>query len=97
MFLYRMDGHACFYEGRINGIIGPSESGKTWLALLACVQTINMRRHVLYLDFEDSAISIVTRLKALGLDEATIIERFHYIRPDEPLTPVGQAGSSPRP
>lgn len=39
-----------------------------------------------YVDFEDEATTVVSRLLALGLDAGAITERFHYVRPDEPLT-----------
>jgi hypothetical protein len=67
------------------------ESGKGWLALGAAAERIESGEHVLYVDFEDEATTVVSRLLALGVDAAAITERFHYVRPDEPLTDAGRA------
>lgn len=82
--LRRADGTALFYRGRINGLIGESESGKTWLALLATAQQLADGGHVVYLDFEDTAAGLVGRLRALGTTD-TAMTRLHYIGPDEAL------------
>jgi hypothetical protein len=83
--LARADGHRLFYRGKVNGFIGESESGKTWIALLAVKQELTIGHPVLYLDFEDSAPGIIKRLQALGVsgDE---LDRFAYISPEESLT-----------
>lgn len=82
--LLRDDGKALFYPGRVNGIIGESESGKTWVALLAVKQALQLGQRVLYLDFEDTAAGIIGRLKAMsvGLHNLTT---FAYVAPDEQL------------
>jgi len=41
--------------------------------------------HVVYLDFEDSEGGIVGRLLTLGAHRGTILERFDYLRPTDPL------------
>lgn len=87
--LRRQDGAALFYLGRVNGLIGPSESGKSWVALMGVAQELEDGQHVTYLDFEDTASSIVKRLIGLGIDPESIAERFHYIGPDE--TPAPEA------
>jgi hypothetical protein len=46
---------------------------------------------VVYIDFEDSAPTIVGRLLALGVAPETIDRLFLYIRPDGPLTPQALA------
>jgi hypothetical protein len=43
---------------------------------------------VLYVDFEDGALSIVGRLMALGAERDAVLQRFVYVRPDEPLADV---------
>lgn len=78
----RDDGIGLFYPGRMNSIASESEAGKTWLALLACLQEINQGHHVLYLDFEDDAGGVVGRLLALGAHRDDVLARFHYIRPE---------------
>ncbi|MFF4847968.1 DNA primase [Streptomyces sp. NPDC001194] len=78
----RDDGAGLFYPGRMNSIASESEAGKTWFALIACLQEINKGNHVMYLDFEDDAGGVVGRLLALGAVPADVLERFHYVRPE---------------
>ena len=81
----RDDGQPMLYAGKCHAFNGESESGKSWAALIACVQTIRAGGHVLYLDFEDTADTVVTRLLALGAKPAQVLERFHYAQPHEPI------------
>jgi len=37
----RTDGTALFYKGRVNGVFGDPESGKTWLAQVAGIEAMN--------------------------------------------------------
>ncbi|WP_191565148.1 AAA family ATPase [Janibacter melonis] len=83
--LTRGDGHAAFYRGRVNGLIGPSESGKTWVALHAVHQALDLDQAVTYIDFEDSEKGIVGRLLTLGAHPDQLLEHFRYIGPDEPF------------
>jgi hypothetical protein len=78
----RDDGVGLFYPGRMNSVASESEAGKTWFALIACLQEINDGNHVLYLDFEDDAGGVVGRLLCLGAHPDDILERFHYVRPE---------------
>lgn len=78
----RDDGVGLFYPGRMNSVASESEAGKTWFALIACLQEINDGNHVLYLDFEDDAGGVVGRLLCLGARPADVLERFHYVRPE---------------
>lgn len=83
-FLPREDGTRLIYRGKVNGLLGESESGKTWLALYAVQQALAVGNRVIYLDFEDSAKGILSRLRALGaLDEH--LGRLTYAQPDETL------------
>ncbi|MGA5339029.1 DnaB-like helicase N-terminal domain-containing protein [Streptomyces griseoincarnatus] len=77
----RNDGVGMFYPGRVNGIQGESEAGKSWVALICCLVEINRRNHVFYLDFEDSEEGIVGRLMLLGANPDDVRTYFHYIRP----------------
>ena len=61
--LKREDGNCLLYAGKVNAIFGESESGKTWIALEAIRQELLKNNVVFYLDFEDSARSIINRLK----------------------------------
>lgn len=91
-YLLRDDGHALFYPGRVNGIVAPSESGKTWVALLAAVQAVEAGERVTILDFEDSHSGIHGRLTALGLTPTQIRDHIAYIGPDEPFHPFLPTG-----
>lgn len=81
-FLTREDGQRLFYAGKVNGLIGESESGKTWVALLAVAQALTEGHPVLYLDFEDTAAGILARLRLMGTSDADLA-RLAYISPDE--------------
>jgi hypothetical protein len=84
-FLARADGHRLFYRGKINALLGESESGKTWVALHAVAQSLHLQEKVIYLDFEDSGKGILSRLRALGLEDRHF-ENFTYANPDQNLT-----------
>ena len=82
--LRREDGNCLLYAGKINAIFGESESGKTWIALEAIRQELEKNNIVFYLDFEDSARSILNRLKTLRVPTDKF-KLFRYANPDEPL------------
>lgn len=84
-FLSRNDGHRLFYRGKINALLGESESGKTWVALLAVKQALEIAQKVIYLDFEDSGKGILARLRSLGVEDRRF-ENFTYANPDQNLT-----------
>ena len=77
----RDDGVGLFYPGRVNGIQGESEAGKSWVALVSCLVEINRGNHVFYLDFEDSEEGVISRMLMIGAIHQDIADRFHYIRP----------------
>lgn len=83
--LTRTDGQPLWYAGKINGLIGESESGKTWVALLGVAQELGAGSRVLYLDFEDAAPGIVSRLKALGVADCDLATYLDYCDPAESL------------
>lgn len=76
--LQREDGTSLFYPGKVNGLLGESESGKTWIALLAVTQALQAGRSVLYLDFEDTYSGITGRLTSMHAP----LDRFYYTAPD---------------
>ena len=84
-FLSRNDGHRLFYKGKINALLGESESGKTWVALLAVKQALEIEQKVIYLDFEDSGKGILSRLRSLGVADHRF-QTFTYANPDQNLT-----------
>lgn len=82
--LERTDGKHLFYAGKVNALIGESESGKTWVALVAVLAELREGHVVLILDFEDTARGVVGRLRALGAGDDEL-RRLVYVSPDEPL------------
>jgi hypothetical protein len=89
--LRRSDGYALIYPGRVHAMFGEPEACKGWLALAACVQELAEGRRVLYVDFEDTAASVVGRLLALGADQGAVLDGFVYVRPEEGLNEHSQA------
>lgn len=81
----RDDGQPLLYPGKAHAFNGEPESGKSWAALLACVQAVNDEHHVIYIDFEDTAPTVVQRLVQLGARPDAILDRFTYISPSDPL------------
>lgn len=78
----RDDGIGLFYPGKMNSVAGESEGGKTWLALIGCAVEMKRGNHVVYMDFEDDAGGVVSRLLLLGATPDDIREKFHYVRPE---------------
>lgn len=89
--LRRADGVGLLYAGHVNWFSGEPESLKSWLALVACVQELEAERHVVYIDLEDNARSVILKRlhRDLGVDAARLTSFFHYIRPDGPITTGG--------
>lgn len=85
VILTRDDGACLLYAGKLHFLAGEPESGKSWLALVACAEQIGCGRHAVYIDFEDSGLAVAGRLVALGVEPAALIERFAYMRPGVPL------------
>ena len=83
--LKRADGNSLFYAGKINALIGESESGKTWVALEAVRQELEKNNPVFYLDFEDSKRGMFNRLKTMQTPSEDF-RGFHYANPDSPLS-----------
>jgi hypothetical protein len=79
------DGRGLFYAGRVNGVHSDSGIGKSWLVALATAQEIGAGRHVIVIDLEDDAPSMVSRLRDLGVAPERIGECLHYHRPTEPF------------
>ncbi|MFF7754373.1 AAA family ATPase [Streptomyces sp. NPDC007971] len=84
----RADGVGVLYPGRMSTVAAESEAGKTWFALVLVLQELNRGNHVVYMDFEDEAAGVVGRLLSMGANIDDVLERFHYIRPEEPLSAV---------
>jgi hypothetical protein len=85
LLLERSDSQALLYPGRVHVLAGEPGSAKGWLACAACAERISMGEPVVYLDFEDTAASIVSRLRALAVADEDVAKWFSYVRPEEPL------------
>lgn len=88
--LARNDGSCLLYAGKIHWLAGEPEAAKGWTALLAAKEQIEAGEHVVWADFEDEARTVVGRALSLGIEPGAIEERFHYLRPDEPLSDAGR-------
>lgn len=93
--LMRSDGVFLLYDGAVHTISGESESGKTWLTLIAALQLIADQQRVVFIDFEDRADRVIGRLMALGATPDQIRDHFSYIRPDRPLDDDGRTQLTP--
>lgn len=82
--LHRADSQPLVYTGKINSLFGESGSGKTWVALLACAQAIWDGHGAVFIDLEDSPVSVAERLMLLGVTRDELYTRFAYIRPSDP-------------
>lgn len=89
--LTRTDGAGLVYPGKLHSFAGESESLKSWLLQLAAVEELGAGGRVLWLDYEDSAPSVVGRLLALRCSPESILAGFRYLRPAGPLGPVRDA------
>jgi 5S rRNA maturation endonuclease (ribonuclease M5) len=85
LYLARTDGLCLVYAGKTHSFNGESESGKTWGACICCAEAIHRHEHVLYIDFEDDANGVTSRMLALGCTWDQLEDYFHYIRPEEPI------------
>lgn len=77
---------ALLYAGRINALNGESGSGKSWVAMQTAAEVMSDGGHVIYVDLEDHAGSVVARFRDLGLPDPVIVQHLHYINPDRALT-----------
>ena len=84
------DSHHLFYRGKVNGVAGDSNGGKSWLALAVCTQAIATAT-VVYVDLEDDQLGTVERLVDLGADPEAILNRFVYIHPFERYDRLAEA------
>lgn len=89
--LQRTDGHHLLYPGRINGLIGESESGKTWVAMHAAAQAMLGGESVVYIDHEDTPHGVVGRFRALGVPDELLAGLLTYLNPDESLGALQRA------
>lgn len=82
----RTDGENLLYPGRSHSVHGESESGKSLLMQALAAELITAGERVLYLDYEDTALSVVGRLRAMGTPKDAIVSMLDYWNP-EPARP----------
>ncbi|HWC35937.1 MAG TPA: AAA family ATPase [Mycobacteriales bacterium] len=87
----RTDGVALGYPGRVNGIVGESETFKGWFVQALVAQVLATGGRALYLDFEDNARGIAERLRDLGVATEAVRTRLSYRRPEGPFGHAEQA------
>lgn len=90
-FLTRTDGVALLYRGKAHALSGEPEAGKGWFALAASAEVLSAGGCVAYVDFESDAPEVAARMRALGVPRDALLDRFVYLRPDEPLGDEAQA------
>jgi hypothetical protein len=79
----RKDGISLLYPGLTHSFFGESESGKSLILQLECINLLRQGFDVLYLDFEDQPQGVVGRFIEFGCDKELIRRHLVYVRPDE--------------
>lgn len=85
-YTHRTDGHALFYAGKVNGVFGDPESGKSWLAQTAIVEALNDGGTAAMIDVDhNGADHTSARLILLGArpDHLADQTRFRYYEPED--------------
>lgn len=86
------DGHRMLYAGKSHALIGETEAGKSWLALMNCAAEMATGNHVGYVHFEESDPSgTLERLRLLEVAVEAIRELFHFAGPESRITPTAVA------
>ena len=87
----RSDGIRLLYPGRLNSLLGETESCKSWVAQAIVAQELAADHHVIYADFEDGPESTVERLRALGVPAERIAARLTYLNPGGKFDELAEA------
>lgn len=85
-YVRRDDGTALFYKGKVNGIFGDPESGKTWVAQLAIVEALNAGERAAMIDADHNGPDhTAARLILLGarMEHLADPDRFRYYEPED--------------
>lgn len=78
----RSDGVNLLYRGKVSSIAGEPESCKGWFAMYAAKSVLARYQHVVYVDFEDSAKGILSRMRAMRVSDEVLVRYFHVVNPD---------------
>lgn len=84
--LTRTDGHALFYAGKINGLFGDPEHGKTWVGQAAVVEALNQGGTAAMIDVDHNGMNHTTaRLMLLGAHPKHLADpnRWRYYEPED--------------
>lgn len=89
--LTRRDGKNLLYPFAVHSISGEPGSLKTFVALLAVIQELEAGNNTAFIDFEDRAQSVGSRLLQLGANPDHLRDptRWRYVRPEIALDPAG--------
>lgn len=87
----REDGACLLYAGKTHTIFGEAASGKSWIALHITAQELRNEKKVVYIDYEDDPLSIVMRLRSLGVAVEMMDRGLLYIRPEESIQQYQEA------
>lgn len=87
----RTDGRGLFYAGKTHSIYGDPGSGKSLVAQYVCAQVLLEGGLALYVDYEDTALGVVSRFRSLGVPDDVIKSGLTYIRPKTALTGPAEA------
>ncbi len=86
--LHRTDGLAILYPGKDHALIGASEAGKSWVALLAALEVYRAGGVVVWADWEDDETTFLLRWVAIGGDPDDLLTgRLVYIVPEGDPSP----------
>lgn len=78
----RSDGIQFLYPGREHAILGGTEAGKTWVALMCVAAELDAGNVVVYIHFEESdPASTVERLRLLGVSDEVMAGRLRFVAP----------------
>lgn len=81
----RQDGTKLFYPGTVNGLVGDSEAGKTFLALSVLAEQLLLGQGALVVDVDyNGAVSVADKLRRFGVSKEVLLDpsKFRYAAPD---------------
>jgi hypothetical protein len=84
--LRRTDGNGVFYTAQANVVVGDPESGKTWIASAAVVESLCLGGRAVVLDLDHNGPhSTISRLLDMGAPESALRDptRFRYTEPED--------------
>lgn len=86
--LRRSDGGSLLYPGKLHSLQAEPSSGKSWVALYAVAEVLDLGGAAGYLDYEDTPTGCLSRMRALRCNEQAMRDRFYYARPEGRFGPA---------